>query len=98
MLAVDWKCWKSILNKASAKSITIQMLGGVAALRELFRAKAGNGSHEYLSGEMTLDIGVPLNEKEEIKTEVGFKSTQNEKDKEAPKQPSWTSTDRKSVV
>lgn len=68
MLAVDWKCWKSYVQKASTRDITISMLMRVAALRELFRAKAGKGSHEYLSEEGTSDIGVPLND--EIKTEV----------------------------
>lgn len=63
-----------------------------AALRELFRAKAGNGSHEYLSGEFTIDTGVPLNEKEEIKTEVGIKRIQNETENEASKQPSGASS------
>ena len=39
-----------------------------AALRELFRAKAGNYSPETV--EMAVDIGLPPSEKEEIKTEV----------------------------
>ncbi|XP_038706154.1 protein ENHANCED DISEASE RESISTANCE 2-like [Tripterygium wilfordii] len=42
MLAIDWKCWKSYLKPSSARSITIRMLGRVAALRELFKAKLGN--------------------------------------------------------
>ncbi|GFP82850.1 protein enhanced disease resistance 2 [Phtheirospermum japonicum] len=75
MLAVDWKFWKSYVKKAAAKSITIRMLGKVAALRELFKAKSGNTSHDYLSG----DIGVPENEKEEqMKTQVSFKRLTNE--------------------
>ncbi|KAL6504074.1 hypothetical protein OROGR_025997 [Orobanche gracilis] len=69
MLAVDWKFWKSYVKKAAARSITIRMLGKIAALRELFRSKSGNTSHDYLSG----DIGVPENEKETIKTQVSFK-------------------------
>ncbi|KAL8518009.1 hypothetical protein ACS0TY_009339 [Phlomoides rotata] len=69
MLAVDWRCWKSYVQKASTSAITIRMLMRVAALRELFRAKAGKGSHEYLSEERTSDIKVPLDD-EEIKTEV----------------------------
>ncbi|KAI3470474.1 hypothetical protein Pfo_027137 [Paulownia fortunei] len=92
MLAVDWRFWKSYLKKASARSITIRMLGRVAALRELFRAKSGNTSHEYLSGELTIDIGVPENEKEKIKTEVGFKRTQNETEDEALRQHSGASS------
>ena len=68
MLAVDWKCWKSYVPKASTSDITISMLMRVAALKELFRAKAGKGSHEHLPEERPSDIGVgPL--KEEIITE-----------------------------
>ncbi|KAG8390615.1 hypothetical protein BUALT_Bualt01G0101900 [Buddleja alternifolia] len=92
MLAVDWKFWKSYVRKASARSITIRMLGRVAALRELFRAKAGNTSHEYLSGELAIDTAVPQIEKEEIKKEVGFKRIQNETEDEASKQFSATSS------
>ncbi|KAL7148285.1 hypothetical protein ABFS83_06G168200 [Erythranthe nasuta] len=74
MLAVDWKFWKSYLKKSSSRSITICMLGKVSALAEFFRAKCGNMSNEYLSGELSIDIGVaPENEKEEIKTEVNCK-------------------------
>lgn len=39
-----------------------------AAMRELFRTKAGNYSSETII--MTKDIGLPLSVKEEIKTEV----------------------------
>ncbi|KAL8153063.1 hypothetical protein V2J09_010823 [Rumex salicifolius] len=41
MLAIDWKYWKSYLVPSSARSITIHMLGRVAGLRELFKAKVG---------------------------------------------------------
>ncbi|CAH2049713.1 unnamed protein product [Thlaspi arvense] len=58
MLAVDWKFWKSYIRRVSARSITIRMLGRVAALRELFKAKAGNGSFEFPSIELTRDIGL----------------------------------------
>lgn len=30
MLSVDWRCWKSYLRKAYARSITVCMLGTVA--------------------------------------------------------------------
>ncbi|KAL2525847.1 Pleckstrin-like proteiny (PH) and lipid-binding START domains-containing protein [Abeliophyllum distichum] len=70
MLAVDWRIWKSYLMKASARSITISFLERVGALRELFRAKGGNNFHEFLSGEITREIGVPHCEKEDIKTEI----------------------------
>lgn len=41
-----------------------------AALRELFKAKAGNHSSEFSSGELTRDIEFPYSEKNDIKTEV----------------------------
>ncbi|CAN1258078.1 Protein ENHANCED DISEASE RESISTANCE 2-like [Linum perenne] len=44
MLAADWKFWKIYLRPASAKSVTIRMVERVAALREMFKAKAGNYS------------------------------------------------------
>ncbi|CAJ1955939.1 unnamed protein product [Sphenostylis stenocarpa] len=63
MLAIDWKCWRSYLKSSSAHSITIQMLGRVAALRELFKARLGNcSSSDYSSGELTTNSG--LNGKE----------------------------------
>ncbi|KAL8511568.1 hypothetical protein ACS0TY_018101 [Phlomoides rotata] len=49
MLSVDWKFWKSYLRKASSRSITVHMLSNIAALRELFRARAENASPELLS-------------------------------------------------
>ncbi|KAL6958330.1 hypothetical protein U1Q18_042120 [Sarracenia purpurea var. burkii] len=70
MLAIDWKFWRSYLRKASARSITIRMLERVAALRELFKAKAGNYSSEFSSLEITKDIR--LSENEDIKTEVKY--------------------------
>ncbi|KAH9768359.1 DUF1336 domain-containing protein [Citrus sinensis] len=56
MLAVDWKYWKLYLRPSSARSITIRMLERVAALRELFQAKAGNTSSEFLSRGSTREI------------------------------------------
>ncbi|CAI0411850.1 unnamed protein product [Linum tenue] len=41
MLAADWRFWKLYLRPASAKSVTIRMVERVAALREMYRAKAG---------------------------------------------------------
>ncbi|XP_057979622.1 protein ENHANCED DISEASE RESISTANCE 2-like [Malania oleifera] len=71
MLAIDWKFWKSYVRTSSARSITIHMLERVAALRELFRAKAGNHfSSEFSTRELTKDIGLLPNEIEDIKTEV----------------------------
>lgn len=42
----------------------------IAALRELFRAKGKNNSHELFSREITREIGMPHCEKEDIKTEI----------------------------
>ncbi|KAH6804025.1 Pleckstrin homology and lipid-binding START domains-containing protein [Perilla frutescens var. frutescens] len=92
MLSVDWRCWKSYLRKAYARSITICMLGTVAALRELFRAKSESTSPEYLSGELAIDIGVPESEKEEIKTEVGSERIQNKTDQATSGRPSGASS------
>lgn len=52
MLAIDWRYWKAYLLSSSAQSITIRMLERVAALRELFRAKAGDYSSDFLSGNL----------------------------------------------
>ncbi|XP_011076971.1 protein ENHANCED DISEASE RESISTANCE 2 isoform X2 [Sesamum indicum] len=92
MLAVDWKFWRSYLRKASARSITIQMLGRVAALSEMFRAKAGNLSHGFLSGDLPMDIGIPESEKEEIKTEVSLNRIQKKTSNETPRQRSGASS------
>ncbi|KAL3838327.1 hypothetical protein ACJIZ3_022918 [Penstemon smallii] len=93
MLAVDWRFWKSYLRKASARSITIRMLGRVSALMEFFRAKGGNTSHDFLSGELSLDIGVvPVSEKEEIKTEVGLIKIHSKTEDEASTQLSCASS------
>jgi len=39
MLAVDWKYWKSYLLSSCERNITLQMLGRIAAMREMFKAK-----------------------------------------------------------
>lgn len=71
MLAIDWKFWKSYLFASSAKSITIRMLGRIAALRELFRAKLGNRPcSDFLSGELRRILSAPHTEQEEIKAEM----------------------------
>ncbi|KAL5565708.1 hypothetical protein UlMin_028872 [Ulmus minor] len=57
MLAIDWKFWKSYIRTSSARSITIRMLGRVAALRELFKAKEGYPSSDFSSGELTRNVG-----------------------------------------
>ncbi|KAI3705533.1 hypothetical protein L1987_75772 [Smallanthus sonchifolius] len=69
MLSVDWKLWKSYFPKASAKSLTIRMLGRVSALRELFRARARElCSDEFLSREF---MSLHINEQQEVKPEGG---------------------------
>lgn len=84
MLAIDWKCWKSYIQKGAARTITTRMLEKVAALRELFRAKGGNGSHEYISGE--------LSDKDETKTEASFDRSHSVTDDESSRQPASSST------
>lgn len=72
------------LNSLFSNWIPPEWIGSFfAALRELLRAKAGNTSHEFLSRELTIDIGVPDSEKEEIKTEVGLERIQDKIEDEA---------------
>ncbi|XP_010253703.1 PREDICTED: protein ENHANCED DISEASE RESISTANCE 2-like [Nelumbo nucifera] len=82
MLSIDWKFWKSYVNTSSARSITIQMLERVAALREFFQAKEGNCPSEFSSGELTRDIGLSRSLKEDIKVEIQtpMKSRRGEND------------------
>ncbi|KAM0944940.1 putative pleckstrin domain, START domain, protein ENHANCED DISEASE RESISTANCE 2 [Dioscorea sansibarensis] len=70
MLAIDWKFWKSYLFTSSAKHITIKMLGRVAALRELFRAKHGNhAGSDFSSGELTREVRL-VQSRENAKAEL----------------------------
>ncbi|XP_031386846.1 protein ENHANCED DISEASE RESISTANCE 2 isoform X1 [Punica granatum] len=63
MLAIDWKYWKTYLHRTAAQSITIKMLGRVAALRELFQAKLGDyPSLDFFSGELSRSIRVQQHE------------------------------------
>ncbi|XP_051120733.1 protein ENHANCED DISEASE RESISTANCE 2-like [Andrographis paniculata] len=68
MLAIDWKFWKSCLHTSSARSITISMLGRLAALRELFRAKL-DGSSNFSSGEL-MSSKCTQHTKVEVQTKV----------------------------
>ncbi|RXI07468.1 hypothetical protein DVH24_005241 [Malus domestica] len=70
MLAIDWKFWKLYLRPSSARCITIRMLERVAALRELFGAKAGTSSPEFSSGDMSSEIKFSQSGQQNIKTEV----------------------------
>ncbi|KAF9674883.1 hypothetical protein SADUNF_Sadunf10G0173500 [Salix dunnii] len=69
MLAIDWKFWKVYLRPPYARSITIRMLERIAALRELFRAKAGNYSSDFSSSDSLLKTMLPQAEMEAIETE-----------------------------
>ncbi|CAK7325457.1 unnamed protein product [Dovyalis caffra] len=69
MLAIDWKFWKVSLRPPSARSITIRMLERLAALRELFRAKAGNYPSDFSSAVSSVKTILPQDEKEDIKSE-----------------------------
>ncbi|XP_027348093.1 protein ENHANCED DISEASE RESISTANCE 2-like [Abrus precatorius] len=69
MLAIDWKLWKLYPRPSSARSLTIRMLERVAALRELFKAKAANYCSEPIEKE--IDLVLPHSKKEEdINNEV----------------------------
>ncbi|KAL0322329.1 UNVERIFIED_CONTAM: protein ENHANCED DISEASE RESISTANCE 2 [Sesamum calycinum] len=61
-------------------------------LSEMFRAKAGNLSHDFLSGDLPIDIAIPESEKEEIKTEVSLNRIQKKIDNETPRQRSGASS------
>lgn len=69
MLAIDWKFWKSYVRTSAARSITIHMLGRLAALRELFSAKIGDYLPSDVSGELVKSKRLCQVE-EEIKLEV----------------------------
>ncbi|KAK7261343.1 hypothetical protein RIF29_27652 [Crotalaria pallida] len=81
MLAIDWKFWRSYLKSSSAHSITIRMLGRIAALRELFRARLGNcSSSGYSSGDLIRNSSLHLNEGEvnsNTQIEVGDENHDN---------------------
>ncbi|XP_059300445.1 protein ENHANCED DISEASE RESISTANCE 2-like isoform X2 [Lycium ferocissimum] len=70
MLAIDWRFWKSYLRASSARCITINMLGRLAALRELFRAKLGDCSSSYLLEEQVRDKRLHQEVKAEIQTRL----------------------------
>ncbi|KAJ6720260.1 ENHANCED DISEASE RESISTANCE-RELATED [Salix viminalis] len=69
MLAIDWKFWKVYLRPPSARSITICMLERIAALRGLFRAKAGNYSSDFSSSDSSVKTMLPQAEMEAIESE-----------------------------
>ncbi|XP_073293321.1 protein ENHANCED DISEASE RESISTANCE 2-like isoform X1 [Primulina huaijiensis] len=92
MLAVDWRFWKSYIRKTSSRSITICMLGRVAALREFFTAKSRNSSHECVSRELTIDAGMPASDNEAIMTEVSMNRVPYKDEDEPARQISGASS------
>ncbi|XP_073040663.1 protein ENHANCED DISEASE RESISTANCE 2-like isoform X2 [Primulina eburnea] len=91
MLSVDWRFWKSYIRKTSSRSITICMLGRVAALREFFTAKSGNSSHECVSRELTIDTGMPVSD-EAIMTELSMNRVPYKDEDEPARQISGASS------
>ncbi|XAR52363.1 hypothetical protein NMG60_11020394 [Bertholletia excelsa] len=65
MLAVNWKCLRSFLQKSSSRSLTVHMLGRIAALRELFKTKAGYCSSEFSYFGSAKDFGLTQTERED---------------------------------
>ncbi|XP_024984205.1 protein ENHANCED DISEASE RESISTANCE 2-like [Cynara cardunculus var. scolymus] len=47
MLDIDWKLWNSYLQKSSAQSLSVHMLGRLAALREFFKTNLRNYLSEF---------------------------------------------------
>ncbi|KAL8516007.1 hypothetical protein ACS0TY_014616 [Phlomoides rotata] len=91
MLAIDWKFWKSYLRTSSARSITISMLGRLAALRELFRAKVDCSSSDFSSGELMGNSSMQQTKKElKVEVQTGVENGQNreELEEEMVKSPS----------
>lgn len=70
MLAIDWKYWKAYLLPSSARSITMRMLGTVAALRELFKAKTGDYLSDFSSGNLLFYNGAQIENKPEVQTHL----------------------------
>ncbi|XP_050212546.1 protein ENHANCED DISEASE RESISTANCE 2 isoform X1 [Mercurialis annua] len=85
MLAIDWKFWKSYIRTSSARSITIRMLGRVAALRELFRTRLGTCPSDFSSGELARNS--KLHQTEEIRR-IGDGKTIEYRSEEFEKAPS----------
>uniref|UniRef100_A0A803M7T3 PH domain-containing protein n=1 Tax=Chenopodium quinoa TaxID=63459 RepID=A0A803M7T3_CHEQI len=85
MLAIDWKQWAAYLAPSLARSTTIHMLGRIAALRELFKARAGDCFSNIISG----DLAICHNTQNENKTEIyppslnGVENMEEQKDETA---------------
>ncbi|KAK4356374.1 hypothetical protein RND71_025345 [Anisodus tanguticus] len=91
MLAIDWKFWKSYVRTSAARSITIRMLGRLAALRELFSAKIGNYLPSDVSGELVKSKRLRQVEEElklEVQTRLENGKNVADLEEEVPKTPS----------
>ncbi|KAL0460709.1 UNVERIFIED_CONTAM: Protein-tyrosine sulfotransferase [Sesamum latifolium] len=95
MLAIDWKFWRSYLQTSSARSITISMLGRLAALRELFKAKVDCSSSDFSSGEIMSNNSIQQSKKElkvEVQTRVENGQNWEDVEEETVKTPSERSS------
>ncbi|KAL0370079.1 UNVERIFIED_CONTAM: protein ENHANCED DISEASE RESISTANCE 2 [Sesamum angustifolium] len=95
MLAIDWKFWRSYLQTSSARSITISMLGRLAALRELFKAKVDCSSSDFSSGELMSNNSIQPSKKEqkvEVQTRVENGQNWEDVEEETVKTPSERSS------
>ncbi|XP_048444930.1 protein ENHANCED DISEASE RESISTANCE 2-like isoform X2 [Pyrus x bretschneideri] len=91
MLAIDWKFWKSHLQSSAARSMTIKMLGRVAALREFFRTQGNYSSSEFSLGELRRNFSLQQNEGEgeaDAPTVIGDGRTKENFAEEVEKAPS----------
>ncbi|KAL1544129.1 protein ENHANCED DISEASE RESISTANCE 2-like [Salvia divinorum] len=91
MLAIDWKFWKSYLSTSSARSITISMLGRLAALRELFRTKVDCSSSDFSSGELIRNSTLQqkkMDLKVDVRTRMDNEKNREDVEEESLKTPS----------
>ncbi|KAG6436151.1 hypothetical protein SASPL_101035 [Salvia splendens] len=91
MLAIDWKFWKSYLSTSSARSITISMLGRLAALRELFRTKVDCSSSYFSSGELIRNSTMQQKKMDlnvDVRTRMDNGTTREDVEEESLKTPS----------
>ncbi|GJZ45393.1 enhanced disease resistance 2-like protein [Tanacetum coccineum] len=71
MLDVDWKLWRSYLQKYSDQSLSIHMIGRLAALREFFKTNIGNYISEFsLQESKQKDFLHQSNENKDSKVDV----------------------------
>ncbi|GAB4836446.1 hypothetical protein Ancab_001357 [Ancistrocladus abbreviatus] len=98
MLAIDWKSWRFHFQISDVRPITVHMLERVAALRELFRAKAGDElSSEFSSRQFTEAIGLPCDildakTKLELTVDDAHKTEENRVIKDEPERTSTSAS------